>query len=87
MIWTFGKDFLSSFVVFLVAIPLCLGVAVASGMPPEAGLITGIIGGLVVGLIGGSPLQVSGPAAGLVVLVFGLHQEHGMEGLGLIVES
>ena len=61
MIWTFGKDFLSSFVVFLVAIPLCLGVAVASGMPPEAGLITGIIGGLVVGLIGGSPLQVSAP--------------------------
>ncbi len=85
MNWTFGKDFLSSFVVFLVAIPLCLGVAVASGMPPEAGLITGIIGGLVVGLIGGSPLQVSGPAAGLVVLVFELHQEHGMQGLGLIV--
>ncbi len=85
MIWTYGKDFLSSFVVFLVALPLCLGIAVASGMPPEAGLITGIIGGLVVGLIAGSPLQVSGPAAGLVVLVFELHREHGMEGLGLIL--
>ena len=82
---TFGKDFFSSIVVFLVAIPLCLGVAIASGMPPEAGLITGIIGGLVVGMIGGSPLQVSGPAAGLVVLIFELHQEHGMEALGLIV--
>lgn len=54
-------------------------------MPPEAGLITGIIGGLVVGLIAGSPLQVSGPAAGLVVLVFELYREHGMEGLDLIL--
>jgi len=82
---TFGKDFLSSFVVFLVALPLCLGVAVASGMPTEAGLITGIVGGLMVGLIAGSPLQVSGPAAGLVVLVFELHQEHGIPALGLIL--
>ncbi len=48
-------------------------------------MISGIIGGLVVGLIGGSPLQVSGPAVGLVVLVFELHQEHGMGALGLIV--
>ena len=45
--------------------PLCMGIAVASGVPPEKGLITGIIGGIVVGLMAGSPLQVSGPAAGL----------------------
>ncbi len=82
---TLAKDFLSSFVVFLVALPLCLGIAVASGMPPETGLITGIIGGLVVGMLSGSPLQVSGPAAGLVVLVFQLHQEHGFAALGLIL--
>jgi MFS superfamily sulfate permease-like transporter len=82
---TITKDFIASFVVFLVALPLCLGVAVASGMPPETGLITGIIGGLVVGFISGSPLQVSGPAAGLVVVVFDLHQEHGMAALGLII--
>jgi MFS superfamily sulfate permease-like transporter len=81
----FSKDLLSSFVVFLVALPLCLGVAVASGMPPETGLITGIVGGLLVGMISGSPMQVSGPAAGLVVLVFELHQEHGMAALGLIL--
>ncbi|MCX6613629.1 MAG: SulP family inorganic anion transporter, partial [Acidobacteria bacterium] len=80
-----SKDLLSSFVVFLVALPLCIGVAVASGMPPETGLITGIVGGLLVGLISGSPLQVSGPAAGLVVLVFELHQEHEMAALGLIL--
>ena len=82
---TFGKDFLSSLVVFLVALPLCLGVVVASGMPPEAGLITGIVGGLVVGLLSGSPLQVSGPAAALVVLVFELHQQHGMAALGVML--
>jgi len=82
---TLAKDFLASFVVFLVALPLCLGIAVASGMPPETGLITGIVGGLLVGLLSGSPLQVSGPAAGLVVLVFELHQEHGFAALGLIV--
>jgi MFS superfamily sulfate permease-like transporter len=64
-----AADFLASLVVFMVALPLCIGIAQACGVPPEAGLITGIIGGVVVGLIAGSPLQVSGPAAGLIVLV------------------
>ena len=78
----FGRDFLGSIVVFLVALPLCMGIAIASGMPPAAGLITGIIGGIVVGTIAGSPLQVSGPAAGLAVLVFELVREHGIAALG-----
>src|SRR3546814_5901527 len=65
----FSRDFAASIVVFLVAMPLCMGIAVASGLPPEKGLMTGIIGGLVVGMIAGSPLQVSGPAAGLAVIV------------------
>jgi MFS superfamily sulfate permease-like transporter len=55
--------------VFLVALPLCLGIALASGAPIYAGLLSGIIGGLVVSLISGSPLSVSGPAAGLTTLV------------------
>ena len=63
------SDLLSSIVVFLVALPLCIGIAVAVGVNPARALITGIIGGLVVGLISGSPLQVSGPAAGLFVIV------------------
>ena len=63
------NDLLSSIVVFLVALPLCIGIAVAVGVNPARALITGIIGGLVVGLISGSPLQVSGPAAGLFVIV------------------
>src|SRR5437773_12216988 len=55
--------------VFLVALPLCLGIALASGAPLYAGLLSGIIGGLVVALISGSQLSVSGPAAGLTSLV------------------
>lgn len=81
----FGRDLLASVVVFLVALPLCMGIAIASGMPPAAGLITGIVGGLVVGFLAGSPLQVSGPAAGLAVLVFELVREHGAVALGPVI--
>lgn len=80
-----AKDAMASVVVFLVALPLCMGVSIASGVPPTAGLITGIIGGLVVGFVAGSPFQVSGPAAGLTVLVWQLVQEEGLAMLGVIV--
>ncbi|MFJ6518331.1 SulP family inorganic anion transporter [Streptomyces filamentosus] len=79
------QDFLASLVVFLVAVPLCVGVAVASGVPAELGLITGIVGGLVTGLMPGSSLQVSGPAAGLTVIVFEAVSEFGVGTLGVIV--
>jgi MFS superfamily sulfate permease-like transporter len=82
---TFGRDFLASIVVFLVALPLCMGISLASGLPPTAGIVTGIVGGLIVGLISGAPLQVSGPAAGLSVLVWQLVQQFGAEMLGVIV--
>ena len=62
-------DFLSSVVVFLVALPLCLGIALASGAPLFSGLLAGIIGGIIVGVLSGSPLSVSGPAAGLTSIV------------------
>lgn len=65
----FREDFFASIVVFLVALPLCIGIAVAVGVSPARALMTGIIGGLVVGFFAGSPLQVSGPAAGLFVIV------------------
>jgi MFS superfamily sulfate permease-like transporter len=78
-------DLSASIVVFLVALPLCMGIAIASGAPPATGLITGMVGGLVVGFIAGSPLQVSGPAAGLSVIVWELVQSHGLAMLGVIV--
>ncbi len=65
----FKSDLLSGMVVFLVALPLCLGIAVASGAPPFAGVICGVIAGIVVGLLSGSNVSVSGPAAGLIAIV------------------
>jgi MFS superfamily sulfate permease-like transporter len=81
----FLREFLASIVVFLVALPLCMGVAIASGVPPAMGIITGVVGGILVGAIAGSPLQVSGPAAGLAVIVFDLVNEHGLATLGVIL--
>jgi MFS superfamily sulfate permease-like transporter len=81
----FGNDFLASVVVFIVALPLCMGIAIASGVDPAKGILTGVVGGLVVSILGGSQLQVSGPAAGLAVLVLELIREHGIEKLGVII--
>lgn len=63
------KDLPAGVVVFFVAVPLCLGIALASGAPLFSGLIAGMVGGIVVGALSGSPLGVSGPAAGLAVVV------------------
>jgi len=82
---TLRQDFAASLVVFLVALPLCVGVAVASGVPAELGLVTGIVGGIVTGPLPGSSLQVSGPAAGLTVLFFEAVQEFGLPVLGALV--
>jgi MFS superfamily sulfate permease-like transporter len=72
-------------VVFLVALPLCMGISIASGAPVATGLVTGIIGGLVVGFFSGAPLQVSGPAAGLTVVCAEVIGEHGLPTLGVVV--
>ncbi len=88
--WELGYDTLrydlpAGIVVFLVALPLCLGIALASGAPLFSGLIAGVIGGLVVASFSGSALGVSGPAAGLVVIVFTSIQELGFEAFLLAV--
>jgi MFS superfamily sulfate permease-like transporter len=72
-------------VVFLVALPLSMGIALASSVPPALGLVTAVIGGLVIGTFGGAHLQVSGPSAGLAVLIAELVGEHGMATFALIV--
>lgn len=79
------RDLGASVVVFLVALPLCLGVALASGVPPALGIVSGIIGGVVVGALSGSPLQVSGPAPSLIVSVWAIVEGWGVEALGWAV--
>ena len=73
------NDIPSSVVVFFVALPLCLGIALASGAPLFSGVIAGIIGGIVVGAISGSQIGVSGPAAGLAAIVLVAIQSLGFE--------
>lgn len=77
-----GSDLPSGLVVFLVALPLCLGIALASGAPMFSGIIAGIVGGVVVGIISGSPLGVAGPAAGLAVIVANGIQDLGTNAAG-----
>ncbi|WP_051338031.1 SulP family inorganic anion transporter [Streptomyces flavidovirens] len=72
-----GADLSASISVFLIALPLSLGIALATGAPLQAGLVAAAVGGLVVGRFGGAPLQVSGPAAGLTVVTADLIQQYG----------
>jgi MFS superfamily sulfate permease-like transporter len=76
------QDISAGFVVFLVALPLCLGIAVASEVPPISGLIAGIVAGILVSYLSGSELSVSGPAAGLTVTIIAANHAIGaFEGL------
>lgn len=78
---SFTGDLLAGLTVAAVALPLNVGLAIASGMPPSAGLVAGAIGGLVAGLLGSSQFQVSGPAAALSVMVLALSREFGVQGV------
>ena len=79
------SDIPASLVVFAVALPLCVAIAKACGVPTAAGIITAIIGGVVVGLLGGGPLQVSGPTAGLIVILLGVGDRLGIAWVGVVV--
>ena len=82
---TLKKDFLASIIVFLVALPLAIGISIACGLPIYSGIVAGIIGGIVVGAFSGNSLQVSGPAAGLILIIVDIMQTMGVEKLFLII--
>ncbi|QQS72929.1 MAG: STAS domain-containing protein [Flavobacteriales bacterium] len=77
------KDIIAGVVVGIVALPLAIAFAIASGVSPEKGLITAIIGGLVVSLLGGSRVQIGGPTGAFIIIVFGIVNKYGIEGLTL----
>lgn len=79
----FTSDTLAGFTVAMVAIPLSLAIAIASGAPPETGLVTAIVGGFLISAFGGSRVQIGGPTGAFIVVVYGVIADHGYDGLVL----
>lgn len=77
----FADDFLAGITVALVALPLSIAIAIASGAPPAAGLVTAVVGGFLISALGGSRVQIGGPTGAFIVIVYGIVQDHGMGGL------
>ncbi|HVZ49044.1 MAG TPA: SulP family inorganic anion transporter [Gemmatimonadaceae bacterium] len=79
----FGADVVAGVIVGIVAIPLAIAFAIASGVTPERGLITAIVGGFLISALGGSRVQIGGPTGAFVVIVYGIVQQHGVDGLAV----
>ncbi|MCD7936475.1 MAG: sodium-independent anion transporter, partial [Tannerellaceae bacterium] len=79
----FMSDLMAGIIVGIVALPLAIAFGIASGVSPEKGLITAIIGGFIVSFLGGSNVQIGGPTGAFIVIVYGIIQQHGIEGLAI----
>ena len=77
----FRADFISGIVVGIVALPLAIAFAIASGVSPEKGLFTAVVAGFIISVLGGSRVQIGGPTGAFVVIVYGIVQKFGMDGL------
>jgi SulP family sulfate permease len=77
----FGKDIMAGIIVGIVALPLAIAFAIASGVSPEKGLYTAIIGGFIISALGGSKVQIGGPTGAFIVIVYGIVQQYGINGL------
>ena len=79
----FLKDLTAGIIVGVVALPLAIAFGIASGVSPTEGLLTAIIGGFLVSLLGGSKVQIGGPTGAFIVIVYGIIQQHGLDGLAI----
>jgi len=77
----FFKDILAGIVVGIVAVPLAIAFSIASGVSPDRGLVTAIVAGFLISALGGSRVQIGGPTGAFVVIVYGIVQQHGVDGL------
>src|SRR3979490_1462943 len=77
----FGKDLMAGVIVGIVALPLAIAFAIASGVSPEKGLFTAIIAGFIISAMGGSRVQIGGPTGAFIVIVYGIVQQYGVSGL------
>src|SRR5687768_14877932 len=80
---SFLSDSLAGITVALVALPLSIAIAIASGADPKAGLVTAIVAGFLISLLGGSRVQIGGPTGAFIVVVYGIIEQHGFDGLFL----
>ena len=79
----FMADLMAGVIVGIVALPLAIAFGIASGVSPEKGLVTAIIGGFIVSFLGGSSVQIGGPTGAFIVIVYGIIQNFGIEGLAI----
>ena len=79
----FISDLMAGLIVGIVALPLAIAFGIASGVSPEKGLITAIIGGFIVSFLGGSNVQIGGPTGAFIIIVYGIIQNYGLEGLAI----
>lgn len=77
----FFKDFIAGIIVAIIALPLSIALAIASGVSPEKGLYTAIVGGFIISFLGGSRVQIGGPTGAFVIIVFGIIEKYGIDGL------
>ena len=80
---TFSADMMAGVIVGIVALPLAIAFAIASGVPPEKGIVTAIIAGFIVSFLGGSKVQIGGPTGAFIVIVYGVIQQYGFGGLAI----
>ena len=80
---TFSADLMAGIIVGIVALPLAIAFGIASGVSPEKGIITAIIAGLAISLFGGSRVQIGGPTGAFIIIIYGIIQQFGLQGLAI----